>query len=187
MSQFEHQVPKRYAQALFNAAKAQNKVDEISEELTAIRNAISTDDSLIDFLTAPQVTDEAKFELIDSVFKGQFSELVYSFIKLTVDKRRAQYIRSIIETYTFLVEEEKGILRARVTTAVPLELDLRDKLRKKLESITGKEIRIYPDVDKNIIGGVIINMNNRVVDDSVRDKLATIKEDLMSIKIHKIE
>ncbi|MCP4633742.1 MAG: F0F1 ATP synthase subunit delta [candidate division Zixibacteria bacterium] len=180
----ERQVPKRYARALFDAAQKQDLIDPVSEELAVIRNIISTDEALINFLDAPQVTDKDKFQLLEDVFKDKFSDLIYSFVKLTVEKRRSMYLLDIINAFTNLVEDEKGIVRARAITAVKMELDQKDKLVKKLEGLTGKNIILYPTVDKNIIGGVIINMNNMVIDDSVRNKLGLMRNRLISLKVH---
>lgn len=184
MSQIEHQVPRRYARALFDAARGKGIVDAISEELAAVRSTIATDNALIDFLDAPQVTDKDKFQLIDEVFKDNFSEVVYSFFRLTVEKRRSKYTLAIIDEFTSLAEKEKGIIRAQVTTATPMELDQRDKLADKLAKMTGKTVHVYPKVDEKIIGGVVVNMNNQVLDDSVRNKLNAIRNRLLALKMH---
>jgi len=184
MSHIEHQVPRRYAHALFNVAKNKGIIDQISNELAIIRSIITADDSLIGFLSAPQVTDENKFQLVEDVFKKRFSDLIYHFVKLTIEKRRSPYLLGIINEFTALVEEARGILRVKMTTAIPMDLPLRDELSLKLAKLTGKTINIYPEIDQSIIGGVVINMNNQVIDDSVRHKLDLMRNQLLSLKVH---
>ncbi|MBD3168975.1 MAG: F0F1 ATP synthase subunit delta [candidate division Zixibacteria bacterium] len=180
----EQQVAKRYAAALFTAAKSKDMVDKVSEELNLLRSIITTDRALINFLDAPQIKDEDKLSLVDAIFKENFSELVYSFVRVTVDKRRSTHMIAIIDQFANLFEEEKGVLRVNVTTAVPLEGDLRDKIKSKLKEITGKEIILFPRVNEKIIGGMIINMKNHVIDGSVRHRLTNIRNQLIALKVH---
>ena len=180
----ERQVSKRYARAFFKAAKNKGIIDQISEELGNLRAIIASDDSLINFLDAPQINDADKSRLVDDIFKNNFSQLIYSLVLLAVEKRRSRYLVAIIDEFIKIVEEEKGIIRAKVTTAVPLDLDLRDSIVSRLETMTSKKVVIFAMVDRNIIGGVIINMGNQVIDDSVRFKLNTIKNKLISLRVH---
>ena len=180
----EHQVARRYARALFEATRENQIIDQVSDELNSIRNTIAIDESLINFLDAPQIKDEDKFQLIADVFKTNYSQLVYSLIRLTVEKRRSQHILAIIDEFTHLVEEEKGIVRVKITTAVPMELDLRDKLVSKLENMMNKKVIIFPEVDKGVIGGVIINMENMVIDNSIRFKLNSVRNKLLALRVH---
>jgi F-type H+-transporting ATPase subunit delta len=180
----EQQVAKRYAAALFEAARTRGIIDDISEELTSIRDSLSTDDALVDFLDAPQIRDEEKFRLVDEVFKEKFSPLVYSLVRLTVEKRRSRHLVAIIDQYTSLVEEEKGIVRVSVTTAVPMELNQRDKLVKTLENMTGKKVLIFPRIREEVIGGAVVNLGNMVIDNSIKNKLNNIRKQLLSLRVH---
>jgi len=184
VSHYEPQVSKRYARALFEAAKQHNAIDLISEELTGIHNTIVIDNSLINFLTAPQVADEDKYSLIDNIFKNRFSDIIHGFMRLLVEKHRTRFVEPVIEEFTNLVEEEKGILRVKVTTSLPLDKRQSDELVARLRKMTGKTIHLYREINKEIIGGIVINMKNHIIDDSIKSKLDSIKNHLLSIKVH---
>ena len=83
-----------------------------------------------------------------------------------------------------LLEEHKGLIKARVTTAVDIENDYKELLVRKLEDVTGKKIRLVHSIDDKIIGGIIVQLNNKIIDRSVRFQLSTLKHDLMALKVY---
>ena len=81
-----------------------------------------------------------------------------------------------------LVEDYKGLIKARVTTAVHVDEDYKKRLQEKLESVTGKQIEVVHRIDKEILGGIIVQLNYNVIDRSVRSQLDTLKHELKTIK-----
>jgi F-type H+-transporting ATPase subunit delta len=83
-----------------------------------------------------------------------------------------------------MLEEHKGLIKARVTTAIHVDEDYKSRLREKLESLTGKQIEIIHKIDNKILGGVVVQMNYNVIDRSVKNQLNTLKHDLLSSKVY---
>ncbi len=121
---------------------------------------------------------EDKVRIIEQTLKGRVSKLVVDLLLLLVEKKRFMFIDEIMEAYRYLYEKEKGIVEVRTITAIPLEDKLKDELIRKLEAQTKKTIRIKPEVDPDIIGGMILVMEDHIIDGSIRFKLEQLKRRL---------
>jgi F-type H+-transporting ATPase subunit delta len=101
-----------------------------------------------------------------------------------IEKRRIEFLREIADEYEKFLEDYKGLIKARVITAVVLDEGFKNRLKDKLENLSGKKIEIIHKIDRSIIGGIIVHLNNQVIDRSIRYQLNTLRHDLMTIKVH---
>ncbi|MCS6801548.1 MAG: ATP synthase F1 subunit delta [Chloroflexota bacterium] len=170
-------VARRYAQAIFSLAKDQNRFDEWDAELTTIAEALQQPElrAALESVRAPFA---AKRELIQSVFAETVSPLAKNFLLLLVQRGRLQLLDDIIAFYRRLVDEERGIARARVTTAVPLDESERERVAQRLAAITGKQIRLETAVDPTILGGLIARIGDKLIDGSTRTRLLALRQRL---------
>lgn len=176
-------VAKRYATALFRAALKADALDAVLADLDSLGTVLKTDPVLVRFLSSPRELDAAKEGLIEGVFRGRAQDLVVRLLLLLLRKGRILHLSDVIAAYRAILEEHRGIAPARVVTAVPLEKDLSERIRRELERITGKQVRIRPLVDPKIIGGVIIMIEGQVYDRSVRHELGKLREGLLEVRI----
>jgi F-type H+-transporting ATPase subunit delta len=180
----EPRVAHRYAQALFSVALSRNMVDIIASELFQLKSFSEKDRRFIDFLQAPQVMTEHKVELIKTLFTSRLSQPLVFFLLLLIEKSRIEFLGEIAGEFEKLLEEHRGVIKARVTTAVPVDDDFKKRLKARLESVSGKNIEIIHRIDKGIIGGVIVQLQYKIIDRSVRHELNTLRHDLMSLKVY---
>ena len=178
------QVAKKYSRALFEVAKEKNLIDSAWEQFGAIAEYLKKEDTLIDFMTAPQVNDRDKYALIKSAFESRLEPPFYHFILMLVRKRRIQYLPDIIEALDELIREEKGIVRATSISAMPMTESERTDLIARLESKTAKKIELVEKIDKSLIGGIKVILQNQVIDGSLRYGLSQLKNKLMALKVH---
>lgn len=180
----ETRVARRYAHALFNTAVSKNTVDIIASELFQLKTLCDKDKTFIQFLWAPQVLTEHKIAVIKLLFTTRLSQALLSFLFLLIEKRRIEFLRQIADEYEKFLEDYKGLIKAKVVTAVVIDEDFKNRLKEKLENISGKKIEIIHKIDKSILGGIIVHLNNQVIDRSIRYQLNTLRHDLMAIKVH---
>lgn len=180
----ETRVAQRYAHAIFLVAKSRDNIDIIASELFQLRSFIENDKRFISFLEAPQVLTDQKIALIKLLFASRLSPPLLWFLYLLIEKNRIVLLGEITNEFEKLVEDYRGLIKARVTTAIPIDDDFKKRLKAKLETMTGKHIEIIHIIDRQIIGGVIVQLNFKVIDNSVRQKLADLKHDLLSIKVY---
>jgi F-type H+-transporting ATPase subunit delta len=177
-------VAHRYAGALFQVATAREMVDIVASELLQLRSFAENDKRFLQFLEAPQVLKEDKDHLIRSLFTSRLSQPLVSFILLLIEKNRVEFLSDIARDFEEILENFRNIVKARVTTAVAIDDDFKEQLRVKLEKLSGKKIEIVHRIDKRIIGGIVVQLNFKVIDRSVRHELESLRHDLMSLKVY---
>ena len=171
-------IAQRYAKALHEAALNANQADEVFADTQSLLGLKSQDLSFKRFIESPQVLTEDKVRIITQTLEGRVSKLVLDLLLLLLEKKRFMFIDDIMEAYRYLYEKEKGIVQVRTITAIPLEDNLKDELVRKLEARIKKTVRIKPEVDPNIIGGMILVMDDYILDGSIRFKLGQLKRRL---------
>jgi ATP synthase F1 delta subunit len=177
------ELAKRYATALLQAALKADVASRVSEEVRGLRKMFEKDPAFKNFLLSPQVLTEEKKRALDAVFKGRLSDLLLNFLNLLIDKKRFLFVEEIAAAFIQLYEKHEGILKVKVVTAVPLEEAARSKLIDKLESETKKKIRLSPTTDPEIIGGMVLIMEDKIIDGSVRHHMEKLKRDLDEISM----
>jgi F-type H+-transporting ATPase subunit delta len=179
-------IAQRYAKALLQAATRQNVVKEVYEDSQGVLSLLEKDPPFRNFLLAPQVTTEKKQDVIKKALGEHASRLVVELIDLLIEKKRFMFLEEIAEAYKDLYEKHMGIVEIRAVTAIPLEETLEAKLREKLERETSKTIRLKTQVDPSIIGGVILHMEDKVIDGSIRHKLEVLKRHLRDTRVESL-
>lgn len=175
---YDPTVQERYAQALFNASKRQGITAELLSEVEQLVPLFATGSKLRLFLEGPQITTEAKQQLIDRVFKDTAHPLVYRLMHLLLSKGRIEYVRPILDRYKVLVERDHGVYEADVATAVELDADQKQQLQSALERFATARLRINYQVDPSLIGGVRFHYGDTLVDDTVKGKLVRLRQQL---------
>jgi F-type H+-transporting ATPase subunit delta len=178
------EVAKKYARALLTSVKERGIVDLATDQFVGLRPLVTEDDTMLDFLTAPQIPEDKKSDLVKSVFADRVDRLFLEFLLVLVDKHRVNFLPEIIDEFDRLVKAEQGILQVRVITAVTLTDVEESQLVAGLASKTGLKIELVKKVDPSILGGMIVVMQNEIIDGSIRYYLETIREQLSSVKVH---
>ncbi len=175
---------KIYAAALFAASLRIRREESLQGELDGVRRLLELNPDFNNFVLSPQIPTEDKLSLIDSSLTGKCEKLLVNFLKLLVRKERFEIVEDIAWAYTALYEKRMGILEVEVITAVPLDDALQRKTVEKLEENTKKKIRLTKNIDKTLIGGMVIKMENRIIDGSVKYQLEKLRSNLKEIKVY---
>lgn len=178
-----HEVARKYAQALFDSAKTKSILANAEEQLADLLKIIKSDRTFMDFLTSPQATDESKVELVRNVFTDKMERLVVEFLIVLLEKNRIGFLVEIIDDFIHLAEAEKGIGRITVYTAVEMLEDERQKLKSSLLAKSGLKVVLEEKIDKSIMGGMIVVMHNKIIDGSVRYGLEQIEDKLSKVRV----
>lgn len=174
------QLARKYGKAIFEIANEDNKLEEYGRELGEVSQAVFAQAELEDFLTNPQIQPEDKKKVLLRLLKDQVSPVMMNFLLLLVDKRRIVLLEAINDCYQELSNKAQGIIVADVTTAYELKAELRKRLGRKLESVTGKKVQLRTHKDNAIIGGVVVKIGDTRIDGSVIGRLQALKAELMA-------
>lgn len=179
MSKSMELVANRYIKALMETGKDLNCLDEIHAELHFIGEILDENPNLKAFLSNPTVSINEKKETVEEIFKKYVKEYMINFLLILIDKNRLFLIDEIIKGYDKALNKQKNIEIATVTTAIDLDEDSREKLKSKLESIMEKKLVFNIKVNPDIIGGVVIKIEDKLIDGSIKTKLEEIKKTLI--------
>lgn len=169
---------RRYAQALFRLADTLQSIRETEGELLLVEQVFAQTE-IAAFMSNPGVSASVKKETIVRVFGTEVSSVVQNFLCHLADKRRTDVLSEIIKAYRVLVRQASNILDVEVVTATVLADQDKLELAAQLAGITGKAIELHERVDLRIIGGLIIQIGDRRIDNSVAARLVTMKDQML--------
>ena len=172
-------VARRYAAALFESARKQGKTDSVQQNLATLESLWTQAPDLRKVLESPLIPDERKHQIIDQTVGRELDPLSSAFLHLLVDKRREDILLEVREEYIRLADISRGLVRAQATVAAPLDDLERAALVEALERRTGKQIELQVQVNPEIIGGVVVRMQDTVIDGSVKGSLERIREQML--------
>ncbi|MCI5917878.1 MAG: ATP synthase F1 subunit delta [Roseburia sp.] len=177
-------VSKTYGDALFEVALEEDKLDQFLEEVKAVKAAIDENQDLFKLMSHPKVVKEEKIKVVEDIFSGKVSRELVGLIRMIVDKGHFEQIDSVFTYFIDEVKEYRNIGTAYVTSALELTDAQKSAIEKRLlETTKYVTFEMHYNVDAAIIGGLVIRIGDRVVDSSVRTKLADLTRELSKIQL----
>ena len=170
---------RRYAQALFDIAIERQELDKWQSELTKIA-VLGEDPATAALLENPKLRFEDKKKLLAGVLTD-VSPQALNLVYLLVTKGNLSIVEDIADDYQEMLDKYRGIERADVFTAVPLDDEDKRKLEARLGVIVDKKVIIKQEVDPDLIGGIVARMGGKLLDGSVRSRLAALKSEIEKI------
>jgi F-type H+-transporting ATPase subunit delta len=172
-------ISSRYAESLFELAKEEKAIETYQNDMLKVQEVFQTDSSFVQFFSHVAIEDDIKINLLDKSFKNQISEYVLNFLKLLVMKRRMRYILGICEVFQSLCNDYFGIKVGKVFS--PYQLDEKEihKIENAVSQKENKKIQLRLVIDESLIGGIKVEVDNHVYDDSLANKLETLKNELL--------
>jgi F-type H+-transporting ATPase subunit delta len=168
-----------YAEALFEAARERDELEGGLEDLREFSNALEESEELRLFFYGGQIPEREKRRAIDALTEGMTLS-TRNFLKILSDNGREEILDEVLLRYEELVKEHLGRVEVEVTTAVELMDDEVDRIKERLgRSLEGREVILQTSVDPNILGGAVFRFGGRMVDSSVRGRLASLREEML--------
>lgn len=167
---------RRYAKALLQSALEQDILDDVEKDMRFILNTLDDSRELVVFLRSPIIKTEDKQQVLSKVFDDHISKETKSLLMLLSEKNRENLLGDICKGFINLYNQHKGIIQVGVTTAYELNDSQRKKLQKALVSSTGKKVEMTINLDEEIMGGIIVRIDDTVIDGSVKYKIRKLKK-----------
>jgi F-type H+-transporting ATPase subunit delta len=164
-------ISKRYAKALFDLAIELKKLEKVSEDMALIQGVIKENPEFRRLLLSPIIPEGKKNQVIRSIFEKHLDELTYKFLRLVTRKEREVYLDNIALAFVKLYKVHHNILTIKLTSAVKIEEQTKKKLMDLLTSQTKKTIDLVEVVDKSLIGGFLLTMDDQKYDASIKHQL----------------
>ena len=176
-------VAKRWAKALIELANENEGIskEDILDDLREVTENFEASEELNNVIKNPSISVEEKQIVICKLFQNKVMPIVYNFLFALNLKRRLEIISSIANEFRKLLEEEKNIVRVEVTSAIELDdnrkLDIRNKIAEKIQ----KDVIVEWGVDVDIIAGLVMNINETIIDNSVKHKLENLSKKIIGL------
>ena len=164
-----------YAEALFDVAKERGKLDTIRDELNQFVDALEASRDLQVFFFSPYFSSAEKKDGLKRAVSGADPELV-NFLELLIDKQRMTEIFRIRRQLEELWKKENQRLDVRVTSATELDPAAVARIGEEIERQTGQKVDLASDVDEEILGGIVLQVGNMVLDASIRNRLEKLRK-----------
>ena len=174
-------VAKRYSEAFFSLALDKNKVSEYKEDLKLVLDTFEGVDYIDLFFASEKITKQEKKDLIEKSFNEKISVDAKNLLKLLVDKGRMGYITEIAEDYFHLANENLNICEGLIESVRPID-ETRIKELETLLAKNGQTVVLKQKINKSLISGFRITLNNEVIDGSMKSKIDQM-QDLLSRKV----
>lgn len=177
-------VSKTYGDALFELALESGQINSLFEEAKRLLGIIQTNDDLSKMMNHPKIVIEEKQKIIETVFTDRASKEMIGLMLMIISKGHYQEFGGVLEYFIAQVKEYKKIGTAYITSAMDLSLMQKDAIRRKLlETTDYVQFEFVYHIDPSLIGGIVIRIGDRVVDGSVKNKLARLTSELSKVKL----
>ena len=172
----------RYARALLEVTEKDGDPERVEREVSAFVVLMGDHDLLRSSLVSPTVPSASKRALIDALAAraGDLSAITVRLLALLAERDRLSLLSEILEVYRERLMDSRGIVRAQITTALPLPDERVQAITRDLENTTGKQVRLESAVDPEVIGGAVTQIGSTVFDGSVARHLARLRQQLLS-------
>ncbi len=175
-------VSKRYAEAFFSFCGDSIGRDAAVEELKKLKVVLRQNPDFDAFLHNPEITLAEKVEVIGKALGGAFSQEMLIFLRYLLEKERFAQIETICD-YARVTYSHGQTVEAVLTTSYPVEIEMLQGLKDKLEQVLNCKLNVYLNLDADILGGVQVRIGNRIIDGSVRRRLVELREKLMTTRV----
>jgi len=169
------EIARVYANALFEAAKESGKLDEVHDQVGEFADALEGDRELQLFFFSPYFSSAEKKEGLGKAVGGVEPQL-QNFLELLCEKHRMPVIFRIRRDFDALWAKENRRLGVTVTSAIELPEDVVSKIGEEIERQTGQTVELNSRVDDDILGGIVLQVGNMVLDASVRNRLEKLRK-----------
>ena len=177
-------VSKVYGDALFSLAVEEDQVDELWKEASIINEAIKGNPEFLPILCHPEMSMNKKFSLLQDVFQQELSQNMMGLLNVLLKKGRIGEILPVLDYFIEQVMAYKKIGEVKVRTPMPLSKEQKEKIENKLLVVSEYEtVNVDYQIDERLLGGMVIRIGDRVLDNSIRSKLDAMSRQLYKVKL----
>lgn len=169
-------IGREYAEALFSLSVEEAMQKEYYDALIIAKNAFDESPEYIDFLASPSIPVSERCEALGKAFSDAVPENVLSFMQLLCEKGHARSFFACVTEYKKLLDESERISVAKVASAFALSDTEKKNIVAKLEKVSGHKVTLECTVDEKLIGGIVVEIDGKVMDGTLRHRLGEVKD-----------
>jgi F-type H+-transporting ATPase subunit delta len=168
-------VASRYVKSLLGLAVEQGQVEAVHKDMLLFSKICSENRDFTMMLRSPVIRHEKKKAILEKIFSGKVNALTMAIMDILTRKNREPLLPSIATEFHNAYNEYKGVGKAFVTTTTPMDKELREVIESIVKKLSNKKlVELHENVDKELIGGFILNVGDRQIDASIKSKLKSL-------------
>lgn len=168
-------VNKEYAEALFTLALEENSIDDFYSALSMMKALFSENPEYIVFLSTPSIPKTERIQKLTECFEGKVPEIILHYAIVMVERGDIRSFSDSVTEYENLIFAVKSVSNATAVSAVPLTEEEKGLLVRKLEKLCSHTVQLHCRVDPSLIGGMIIEIDGKVIDGSIKHRMRELK------------
>ena len=169
-----------YARSLFEVARDEGSLDEVREQLGKVADALDDEQELQVFFFSPYFSSQEKAEGLERMIDGA-DPMVMNFLRLLMEKHRMPAIFRVRRALDALWEEENKLLPVQITSAIELDQKVAEQIGDRIAEQTGRKVDLSTSVDPDVLGGLVVQVGNTVLDASVRHRLEQLRKEVARV------
>ena len=173
-----------YGNALFELAVEQDRVKDYEMEARGLIQILDENPDLLQMMTHPNIDKEEKLNMIETIFKGKASDEIVGLMRMVVEKNHFKEMRNIFTYFISQAMDNQNVGVAHVSTPLELSAEKKEEIVKKLlETTEYVSFEMHYHIEPELIGGMVVRIGDRVVDSSIRTKIAQLSREMQKIQL----
>jgi len=168
----------RYAKALLDLAIEKGLVEQVHTDMQLFAETCEANRSLINLLHSPIVPHHKKYAILKEIFQSRVDPVTFSIFEIITRKNREEILYEVAKDFHAIYNVYKGIQEAQVETTFPIDETLRGQFKEIVRQATGKQVELKEKINPALIGGFVLNIGDRQIDESVKGKLQRLQQEL---------
>lgn len=165
-----------YGIALYEISVSENIKDEVKEGLDLLIELVNENPTYMSMLSSPAISKDERFSLLDEALKGKVNKYVISFLKTLIRNNHTKQLKDAYYHYKSLYEDSKSLKEAIVISSDALSDSSKEKVETYIKNYANSSVLIDYKIDKSLIGGIVIEIDGKRIDGSIKRKLSDIKK-----------
>jgi F-type H+-transporting ATPase subunit delta len=175
-------IASRYATAVFELARDGNALDDLERDIATLESSLSDSADFRDLIHSPVYSREEQGNAIGAIAsKMGLTDMLANTLRLMASKRRLFVVPQLLAGLRERIADEKGEVTAEVRAAKALTADQETALAEALKSSVGKDVKMNVTVDESLIGGLVVKVGSKMIDTSIRSKLAALQNTMKEV------
>lgn len=178
-----HVLASRYATSLIEVANQSGSLDSIEKDMVSLQKALSESKDLNSLIGNPVYSKDQQLNAVQEIArKASFHQVTVNFLGVLANNGRLPALSKILVAFFAEMERRHGVEEAKVVSAFPLTESQQKTLADTLSKKTGKSIRLNLQLDKSLLGGMVVTVGSRMIDDSLKTRLSQLKLAMIGTK-----
>lgn len=171
----EHRIASRYAKSLLDLSVEKGSLEKVAADMENFVSLCKESRELLLLVKNPIVAHHTKLAVLDKIFEGKVDAITIAFFRLLTKKKRENYLPEIAKEFVAQYHAHKGMVESTITTVAPLTDDMRKEVIAIVKKITNKDVVLNETINENLIGGFVLKIGDKQIDESISSKLRELK------------